>query len=280
MSYLLPRLPQTSALRRFTQIQGDRSLSRLAAEASNTDPNLVYGATGGTRLNTNRLTELRQKLVEIAKHHGYPKKGSTTGLTGFDYKASIVLAESDFFQSGEAWRNDVWNFIALILLPDLVEWRFPNAGRERYFGGSRNVFQRLWRRGTFLDRGIEHPKRWELIEKLSEDAYSAILERPTLSANPVVARALAEVWVEMSSLVKSNDLQTITRAATKALRAYNTVICFDLLPQEELIMLIRSNFQREAQKLLNVTPNFSELNSSSTSQNTTSKSSFFRRLFS
>ena len=114
-------------------------------------------------------------------------------------------------------------------------------------GGSRNTFQRIFRRVMCLDRGAEHPDRWGLIRELQEDDFSAILERPSLSSNRDVAVCLGEEFLAMnqrlSQFSKGNRVG-IYRQATKAIRAYGVVQPLDLLSTEQRETLIRSAFLR------------------------------------
>ena len=72
---------------------------------------------------------------------------------------------------------------------------FLDLSPKRFTGGVRNAFQRLWMRGSTLDRGEDRPDRWGLVRALSEDAMVQIFERASISSDARLARAVAEAWV-------------------------------------------------------------------------------------
>ena len=60
-------------------------------------------------------------------------------------------------------------------------------------------------RARALDRGEQHPRRWQLLEELTEDALVQITERPSIGADPVLARAIAEAWQAVLDMKTSLD---------------------------------------------------------------------------
>lgn len=87
----------------------------------------------------------------------------------------------------------VWNFLTLVLLPDIACHRFsgdkhPN---DRFTGGNRrHVFQRLWLRRLVLgDEYASHPR-------LDNDNYGQIMERRFISERPLLAQRLARSVIE------------------------------------------------------------------------------------
>jgi hypothetical protein len=159
--------------------------------------------------------------------------------------------------SGEALRNDCWTFITVVVLPDVALWRWPpktdedgsggRSWRGRMVGGTRNTFQRIFRRVICLDRGVDHPDRWGLIRQLQEDDFSAILERPGLSSNREIAVCLGEEYLAMKqrlSQLSAAARQDVYRQATKAIRAYGVVQPLDLMPAENRARLIQDAFRR------------------------------------
>jgi hypothetical protein len=147
--------------------------------------------------------------------------------------------------SGEALRDDVWAFVAVVLAPDVVNWRFGRA-RERYLGGIRNAFQRVWMRASVLDRGTGHQDRWGLLEQLTEDALVQITERPSIGADPVLARALAEAWVRAAARHGRNRMEPVMRLATLRLRIRNEIQALPLVSRDELPAILDEFFDKAA----------------------------------
>lgn len=156
MTFLLPRLPGPACdviVRRFLE-HGPSAWAGFRPDAL---PDQVrFAATGGAPVPPASLATVRQDLVAIARKHGFGQQGARQSHAGFDAETAAWLARSDLFTTGEALRDDVWAFVAAFIAPDITHWRFGSS-TERYAGGVRNTFQRLWMRGRALDRGPGMP---------------------------------------------------------------------------------------------------------------------------
>jgi len=206
-------------------------------------PELVtFGASGGSK-SSEAAREIGVQLISLAKECGFPEQTSQSRRASLDQKLAIYLSTHPLLQSGEALRDDVWAYLATAVVPDLVAWRFPNRPPTRYRGGVRNALQRLWMRGYVLDRGEHHPRRWELVENLGEDAVVAIIERPSVGNKRVVARALAEGWLRMSNQDSQGDWEELMRTAIKLFRLRNEIVDLASLDQEQLDQTVDNAFE-------------------------------------
>src|SRR5690606_35289857 len=115
-------------------------------DPTNLPAQVRFAATGGTPVLPAQLGELRAGLERLARDHGFGSEGDRSFHAAYDADAAAWLAEAELFQGGEALRDDVWSFVSAVVAPDIVYWRFGPA-IERYTGGIRNTFQRLWVRG-------------------------------------------------------------------------------------------------------------------------------------
>ena len=175
MVILLPRLPSVAAEGLLSKYIDDE-FAKWPGFNAHALPNAVrFAATGGSRVHPEQLQTLRDDIVQVARRSGMGRKSGRTEHSDFDSAAAAFFADDSLFQSGEALLDDVWSFIGTTLAPDVVHWRFGVA-RERYLGGIRNAFQRLWIRGVALDRGPDHRKRWQLLNELTEDALVQLLK--------------------------------------------------------------------------------------------------------
>lgn len=230
MVVLLPRLPGPAADILLEQRVGDGFAQGFVFSPRELPDSVRFAATGGTRVSPNQLSTLRTRILQIAQRNGFGNGGGRDGFARFDAEMAGVLNEEPLFTSGEALRDDVWAFVALSLAPDVVHWRFGSA-RQRYLGGIRNTFQRLWMRGQAFDRGAGHPQRWNLLEELTEDALVQITERPSLGGDPVLAKAMAETWIRASRHHGKGAMEPIMRKAALQIRIRNEVRSLaDLLP--------------------------------------------------
>lgn len=240
---LLPRLKAQGVANILERIK-EQVLSRKSSlEALAEYPNLTsFAASGGAKAGSVAIA-IDAELRRIAQNAGFPSNISQSSKAKFDENAAIWLGLNQDLKTGEALRDDVWAFIAIVLAPDLVAWRYTDKSRERFAGGVRNAFQRLWIRGTILDRGEGHPDRWGLIRHLSEDAMVQIFERPSIAGNPELARAVAEGWLKTAEKIGRSAMEDVMRNATKVLRLKNQVIDLTYLPLDELEKVVISAFE-------------------------------------
>jgi len=186
---------------------------------------ITYAPSGG-HPSPEKAIELASGLREIACGCGCPDTGNQESRSRFDVEATKYLASHPLLHSGESLRDDVWACLAMVFLPDVVGWRFGGYPRERYLGGVRNALQRLWVRGVTLDRGEAAEDRWELVEKLSEDGMVQIFERASISGHDLLARVIAEAWVQTEDQVPPGTMEDIMRQAMIVIRLRNEVYDF------------------------------------------------------
>ena len=165
--------------------------------------------------------------------------------------------------SGEASRDEIWSFITLIVLPDFARWRFPSSGEERFRGGVRNVFQRLWWRAEALVDSST-TESLEILQRLPEDAMVGIMERPGISSNPLIARKLAAKTLDLAARVPSGRLESAYRDAFRRIRQRVPVVNLDVLDTQELDALLSDVFADAARSGSRVTANHGTASSSDT----------------
>lgn len=243
---LLPRLSGIGASAIVAR-QGDGISSRSSAVELIEEHSgfVTFAASGGAR-SLELAGEIAMLVEETARRHGYPASGDQKTRAAFDRDLAIELGGLEALQTGEALRDDVWAFMTLVLCPDVVAWRFPDAAAMRFEGGPRNAIQRLWMRGSTLDRGPGHEDRWGLVNALSEDAMVQIFERASLSGEPRLARAIAEAWVVTAGRIGRSRMEDVMRRATKLVRLRNEIMDLAFLSDDLLVAEIRSIFERVA----------------------------------
>lgn len=202
---------------------------------------LSFAASGGNR-SEKQADVIGIKLREIATNDGFPDNPSQIAKSKFDRDVAIYLGSLPELSTGEALRDDIWSFIATVVAPDIVSWRFPDRAIHRFEGGVRNTFQRLWIRGTTLDRGESHEERWGLIRALSEDAFVQIFERASIAGNGAIATALAEGWLRTATKIGRGAMEPIMRRATKLLRLRNEILDVAGLSDDDRNALVEECF--------------------------------------
>ncbi|WP_433990391.1 hypothetical protein SuNHUV7_20320 (plasmid) [Pseudoseohaeicola sp. NH-UV-7] len=249
---LLPRLGQIAVDQVLDDYFEDMKLSATLDMLRQTPGAMSYAASGGTPLKKEILIEIRNMLVGAAQANGFPSRGSTKERAQFDTDVAKLLGENPLFAPPEALRDDVWAFLTTVVAPDVVKWRFGTASRERYHGGVRNAFQRLWMRAWSLDRGMGEEDRWGLIRDLTEDAFGSIVERPSIAGDSRLALALAEGWVRMSERAGRGAMEAIMRRAVIAFRLQNQIQVLTALEDAELRAAVDLAFERARQSLTGV----------------------------
>lgn len=234
MATLFPRIPADVAVQLYNEMVS-ASPEALQPRASTGHPKAYFLQTGGHAVRETELQRLSNEVTGIAAKHGYPLGRARQRLAAFDADTSAYLAERWPAAPGEALRPEAWAFVSAVMLPHLVKWRFPTLTQERVWGPLyRNTFGRLWLRGLLFDRGPDHADRWQLLSALNEDTFVSIVERPTLSGNPSVARALAEAWVTAGKALPGVSMEALNREVAKKVLLLSEPICFDVVDSAEL----------------------------------------------
>lgn len=163
----------------------------------------VFPPTGGVQADQADLMELRELCLEADG----TARASADPTAIWDLEVGRVLYDYAKGRAGEFGSPAVWDFLTLVLLPDIVAFRLdPSSSASkgpsrssvtaRLTGGNRrHVLQRLWRRWHVFGSDLV------LGRGLLEDDYVALLERGVTSDRPALARAVGEhiVSLEMAS---------------------------------------------------------------------------------
>lgn len=243
---LFPRLPFQAALERYELI-AHWDASRLESESRLEHEQAIFTQTGGRNVTQNELREICDGIRSLAREKGYPEPLSRREQAQFDSAAAQWLYENVDLPLAEAIRKEVWSFLALVALPDIAKWRFPDFHQSRLLGGLRNVFQRMWLRAFLFDLGKDgasDERRWLLLDHLTEDAMVAIVERPSISANPAIARQIGLAWARTASRIGTRNMESVNRSAMKFLRAQVPVLCLDMLPPATLKRTIEICYEK------------------------------------
>jgi hypothetical protein len=230
---LYPRLSKLAAERRFEQIRG-LSIQKLDVDEVVISDEATFAQTGGQRITPEQLKKIRQSVVKIAQRFGFPKSGTEKTKAEFDAICAVWLRKQAGIDIGEGFRDGVWAYLTIELLPDVAAWRFPQKNSRRFLGGVRNTFQRLWRRAFLLDYANDARTLREYLTSLQEDSFVQLIERPGSSANPYISSHIAAAWIRASKNPKSGPMEGLHRMVMKELTQIGAVICLDYLPTKEL----------------------------------------------
>lgn len=234
---LLPRLDLSSAnkARRALMDQTDE----LVFEPADLDAALsrpgVFPPTGGSPSTVDDLLVLRQTCLDAVER---VEESSPSFGNDFDLALGRVLFDASQGRVGEFGDAAVWDFLTLVLLPDLVLPRITHVGRPsaasfkaRLTGGNRrHVLQRLWRRWAVFGA--------EIVESqgLTEDDHVALLERDITSQRPVLARLVAERIVR--SEFEAGERRLYTRNFMRRLQAASGFLVFTDERESVLVAIV------------------------------------------
>ncbi|MGW3041181.1 DUF6339 family protein [Kitasatospora sp. NPDC001159] len=195
MSFLYPRLLSGQARPLFEEYR-HLSPAELAERVAITHSSAVYVATGGDRISETRLKRLRGLVVDLATEAGFPNRSSRTSNAEFDIRLAALLHSEMGLVPAEAASRDVWAFLALVLLPDVAYWRYPDPPRDRILGSdlTRHVFGRLWWRAQLV-HSSDDPDPYGALRILGEAAFDQIYaRRAALGGSPYTVKAILRVW--------------------------------------------------------------------------------------
>jgi hypothetical protein len=112
----------------------------------------------------------------------------------------------------EAGTRDMWSFVALVVAPDVTEWRFGHRNIERWVASdlTRHTWARLWWHAVIFAGDLD------LLSALTESDLNQLLERTAIGGDPRLVKELARAVVGTSDT--SGHRRELIRDATARLR--------------------------------------------------------------
>jgi hypothetical protein len=250
--YLYPRLPQHVALSAAENLIR-HSPVELSDVWGTTHEAVTFAPTGGNRITPKSLELLRAAVLALSQKYGYPTAPSKNAARTFDVDCGILLHETMHLHPSEASHNEVWSFLACILLPDVVRWRFDDSndtmhyvGRER--GMRRHALGRLWWRAY-----LAHNPRWEkpygLLRLLNEDDFVQITERSSIAVRPALFRAFCVSFARAAKTYDTIARRDLMREASMRMYRLLSLIAVEALSEQELHALTDDVFNKTAAAL-------------------------------
>ncbi|MFF1412820.1 DUF6339 family protein [Streptomyces sp. NPDC058289] len=215
MTTLYPRLSDVEGRMRLDLIR-TLDVHALAGE-SRLDHPKVYAPTGGIPASRAHLEDVAAAIRRCAKGFGYPDGiGSTT--RGFDRALAAVVFEDTDMAPAEAAAPEVWTYMATLLVPDVVMWRWqPKNNDERWIGRGlvRHTFGRLWWQAYALGVPDGDGRDYALLDTLSETDLNQIFERRSIGGTPPLARALVSALADARVAGSGVPRREVVRDVTK-----------------------------------------------------------------
>lgn len=234
MSTLYPRLLDQVASDMHYRYER-KPVTELTTLHDVTHPAAVFASTGGHRVSAPHLRELRRQILDLATTAGFPENvGRRVDHGPFDRAVARLLHERCGLVAAEAAVRPIWVFLALVVLPDVSYWRYPEPPVDRILATdiTRHVWGRLWWRAHFLVvPGSPDPYRH--LQTFNETEFDQIYaRRQLLGGSREVIRALADVWPG----IRRTDVpdRELLRDTLKRLLRSAAVLEFDALDAHEL----------------------------------------------
>lgn len=253
MYLLYPRLPLPVA-KDLAQEYAMLDIEELVQRSSCVHQAVQYAPTGGNRVSVEQLGELQRSVRIYAQEYGYPDPADDDSSRAFDVRCGVSLYEDMCLHPSEASHIEMWAFMACVLLPDVVRWRFPGDETpiERFIGSDRglrrNVFGRLWWRSFLLHQpDFEDP--YLFLRKLFEDDLVQITERNSIAADRTLLRSFCTTFLQIAEQCDVVPRRTLIREASKRIRRLLSLVAFDVLDRSAVNMFLQDVFSNTVSSL-------------------------------
>lgn len=246
MSVLLyPRLTPLAARTRLTEHSG-RTIDGLRQGAEPRHPDMYYPATGGEPARQENLDKLAQTIRQTVSYCGYPAAAIDASRIAADRAVALALIDNMTLQPAEASARDLWTFLAVQLVPDVVAWRWQHStSEERWICTdiTRHAFGRLWWHAYTLTTITPDGHRdASLLDKVTESDLNQIFERRTIGGRPALARAIVRAVTDPDLAPQHIARRRVIRDVSKRIRR--------LLPFTMFLALSEADLQRRIDELV------------------------------
>lgn len=222
MTVLLPRLDSREASKlRTVYLTSERSFSQKVLEDM-MQHRSVFPATGGLRITLEQLLKFRDQCITSVKD----AEKTTNFESTFDINIGTQLGNFGQSNRSDMGVAGVWDFMTLVLLPDLVAKRLGNVPsdssglRSRITGGDRrHQLQRLWKRRMVLGNALVDARL------LTEDDYVQLLERNITLERGELTRRVAHLITSLE--ISGEKRREYARTMMKSLLQMSGLVHFD-----------------------------------------------------
>ncbi|NIK58249.1 DUF6339 family protein [Kribbella shirazensis] len=248
MNLLYPRL-LTEQAKPLHELYRTLAIRDLGGRSATSHESAIYAATGGDRVSVRRLEELRDGLRQLAAQFGFPGESSRDARGDFDLQLARYLHGTMKIIPAEAASGDVWAFLALVLLPDVAYWRYPQPPGDRVLGTdiTRHVLGRLWWRAQLV-YSPEDADPYRALDVLGEAAFDQIYaRRKALGGSPLLVKAILRAWSDLE--LDGGKERDVLRDFLQRLLRLSPFVVFEALPPEALDNELRSVAQESIEAI-------------------------------
>lgn len=227
-----PRLQNENARKLLAEIrevspQGIHAVARLASSAH---PKAAPVATGGRPATSAEIHSVRTRVLHAVGAWVEDGAVSRRQQPRFDALLGEALHDALAIVVADAAHPATWNFLTLVVMPDVAVTRFRDLADDRGLGTNRNVLRRAWTRWEILgDRLLVGTP------PLGEDELVGLLERTAVARNRPLVHELASAVLNHDGVGARSEY---ARELYKLVRRRTGPLMLDLLSQEELSTLV------------------------------------------
>lgn len=233
-----PRIDEYSAIK-ITEELIHKSVAEASVMAAVSHPDAYYYPTASVQVSESTLREFRREVMKVAEELNFPNTLNPERARKLDQKLSGILFNKLDLIPAEAANPEVWNFLTLVVLPDISKWRFPNEKKildyNRWLGEDRNVLRKLWWREATLGN--------DLNRHLGEDEAVGIMERPLLAGQTNVARAMVKALLKVEEEFPGTARSKLLRVGAVNLRRYVPFTAFEFFSEKQIDEFVLSVFR-------------------------------------
>jgi hypothetical protein len=235
---LFPRLPRALATR-LAHERAKLGIDELRELAELSHPSVSFSPTGGARISENTLGVLAEAVRSLAGECGYPEPRSVAAKDQFDGRLGKLLHRDAGLTASEASRDEVWNFLGCVLLPDVVRWRSSGDATpiKNFLGTDRgidNTFGRCWWAAELLYDNLSPDDSYGLLVALGVDETVGFSRRARAITNRRVAAGLARTVVAIHAAGFEGPRLELMRDAMKRFLRLGSFVAFEFLTDDEL----------------------------------------------
>jgi hypothetical protein len=238
MKFVYPRLPVHEA-RELLERYSEMGAEELSTLADTRHPRAYPVPTGGPMAPTDRLQRVRQSALRAAEPWA-DRPVPRSEVAAFDRALGAAMHDAMDIIPADAAHEETWNFVTLVLLPDLAVQRFPERHHDRMLGGQRNAFRRSWWRREVLGELTTAGD-----PPLGEDELVGIFERAKMARSRRLVRMLAEEILQYPRGDRSN----FARELLKLVRRQTGPRLLDALDDERLRYIVCTTGKQVSESL-------------------------------
>lgn len=250
MALLYPRLDGLFGHAWLEENKGSE-IDTMRRSAASLHPAAVYAPTGGTTAPSTHLDELAQSIRATAAPYGFPDRNAgPTARVSCDRALAVELHRSMDITPAEASAREVWTFMAVSMVPDVVAWRFGFDNEERWVASdlTRHALGRLWWQAYTLGDFYDGQWNYDLLSALSESDLNQVFERRTIGGMPTLVRAIARA-VQIVEEPEGVSHRSLFRDANKRLLRAWPFTSFLALADDVVDTRVRELFAESARAL-------------------------------